>query len=163
VLRIDDLLAANERFVASGGPEPATSGRPTQQLAVVTCMDSRISPLEMLGLEPGDAKILRNAGARVTDDVLRSLALANHALGVDAVVVMQHTGCGLSGVTDEELQELTGTDLEFRAIQDHTASLRRDLDLLVETPYLDGIHTIAGLLYDVTSGKVSEPVERRAR
>jgi carbonic anhydrase len=163
VLRIDDLLTANERFVASGGPEPSSSGRPTQQLAVVTCMDARIDVFAVLGLRVGQANVIRNAGARVTDDVLRSLALANHALGVDAVVVMQHTGCGLSGVTDEELQALTGADLDFRAIQDHSAALDRDLELLQQTPYLDGIHTIAGLLYDVTSGKISEPVARRSR
>jgi carbonic anhydrase len=126
-------------------------------------MDARIDVFAVLGLHVGEAHILRNAGGRLTEDVLRSLALSNHALGVDTVVVMQHTGCGLTGVTDEQLQELTGADLDFRAILDHTAALERDVELLQQTPYLDGIHTIAGLLYDVTSGKVSEPVERRAR
>jgi carbonic anhydrase len=163
VLRIDDLLAANEKFVAGGGPEPSESSRPTQQLAVVTCMDARIDVFAVLGLHVGQANVFRNAGGRVTEDVLRSLALANHALGVDAVVVMQHTDCGLTGVTDEELQELTGADLDFRAIGDHAATLERDLDALSDTAYLDGIHTIAGLLYDVVSGKVTEPVARRTR
>jgi carbonic anhydrase len=163
VLRIDDLLAANEKFVAGGGPEPSESGVPTQHLAVVTCMDARIDVFAVLGLQVGQAHVLRNAGARVTDDVLRSLALSSHALGVDAVVVMQHTRCGLSGVTDEELQELTGADLDFRAITDHPAALSRDLDALTGTPYLEGIHTFAGLLYDVDTGVVTEPVDRRTR
>jgi carbonic anhydrase len=163
VLRIDDLLRANDKFVAEGGPEPSESGRPTQQLAVVTCMDARIDVFAVLGLHVGQANVIRNAGARVTEDVLRSLALANHALGVDAVAVVQHTRCGVSGTTDEELQRLTGADLDFLAIEDHAATLERDLDALMGTSYLEGIHTFAGLLYDVDTGEVTEPVTRRTR
>jgi carbonic anhydrase len=125
-------------------------------------MDARIDVFAVLGLNVGESMVLRNAGGRITEDVLRSLALAIHVLGVDEVIVMQHTGCGLTGVTDEELQLQTGSDVDFLAIDDHEAALRRDLDVLVSTPYLQGIRVVAGLVYDVTSGKVQE-MDRRAR
>ena len=86
-------------------------------------MDARIDVFAVLGLHVGEAIVVRNAGARITEDVLRSLALAVHALGVDEVVVMQHTKCGLAGVTDEELQELTGAEVGFLTIHDHAEAL----------------------------------------
>jgi carbonic anhydrase len=125
-------------------------------------MDARIDVFAVLGLHVGEALVLRNAGGRVTEDVMRSLALASHALGVDTVVLMQHTGCGLTGVTDAELQEVTGADLDFLAIEDHTTSLTEDLDLLIATPYLEEITLLAGFVYDVTTGKVDE-IARRTR
>src|SRR4051812_11702227 len=93
------LLEANRRYAATR-PTPADA-RPRRHLAVVTCMDARIDVFAVLGLQLGEAVVIRNAGGRVTQDTLRSLALACHVLGVDSVVVMQHTGCGLAGVTDE--------------------------------------------------------------
>src|ERR1700754_3390345 len=98
----DDLYDANAKFAESFGSSELT-GRAARGLAVVTCMDSRIDPLGLLGLRPGDAKILRNAGARVTDDVLRTLVLAVYVLGVDRVFVMPHTDCGMTKVTDAEV------------------------------------------------------------
>src|SRR3954469_14035419 len=97
-----DVLAANEGYgrTFSLGGVPALARR---GLAVVTCIDSRIEPLAMLGLEPGDAKILRNAGARVTDDVLRSLIIATNLLGVDRVCIVGHTDCAMTKKTEEEL------------------------------------------------------------
>src|SRR5687768_1197660 len=88
----DDVLTANAAYAGSFRNEglPATAAK---GLAILTCMDSRIDPLGMLGLRPGDAKILRNAGARVTDDVLRTLVLAHHLLGVDRAMVIAHTRC----------------------------------------------------------------------
>src|SRR5262249_57101440 len=98
-------------------------------------MDARIDVFAALGLHLGEAQVLRNAGGRVTDDVLRSLALSSHVLGVDTVVVMQHTQCGLAGVTDDELQTLTGADLGFFPIDDHAAALREDIQLITSKPY----------------------------
>src|SRR6202167_1379980 len=106
---ITRLLAANEDYAAARAD--VTDSRPSRHLAVVTCMDARIDVFAALGLHLGEAHVIRNAGGRVTDDVLRSLALSSHVLGVDTVVVMQHTKCGLAGVTDQELHELTGADL----------------------------------------------------
>ena len=100
----EDLLAANEGYAAqfSSGD---LAGRAARGLAVVTCMDSRIEPLQMLGLSKGDAKILRNAGGRVTEDVLRTLVLATHLLGVERVMVVEHTDCRMAKVTDEQAHE----------------------------------------------------------
>src|SRR5436309_5954069 len=103
---IATLLAANTAYAAARAN--VTDPRPGRRLAVVTCMDARIDVFAALGLHLGEALVIRNAGGRVTDDVLRSLALGTHVLGVETVVVMQHTKCGLTGVTDEELQEITG-------------------------------------------------------
>ena len=98
--------------------------RPRRRIAVVTCMDSRIDVFSLFGLGLGDVHILRNAGGRVTDDMLRSLALSSKVLGTDSVVIMQHTGCGLEGTSNEELRARTGADLDFLPIDDHGAALR---------------------------------------
>src|SRR5215212_2547837 len=100
------LLEANKAYAAARAS--VADARPSQKLAVLTCMDARIDVFAALGLHLGEAHVIRNAGGRVTDDVLRSLALSCHVLGVDTVVVMQHTQCGLAGVTDEELRVRTG-------------------------------------------------------
>src|SRR4051812_38320880 len=139
--QIAPLLAANEGYAAARAN--VHDARPSRHLAVVTCMDARIDVFAALGLHLGEAHVIRNAGGRVTDDVLRSLALSCHVLGVDTVVVMQHTKCGLAGVTDEELRERTGADLGFFPIDDHAAALREDIELLSTTPYLTPLRRIA--------------------
>ncbi|MGH9001325.1 MAG: beta-class carbonic anhydrase [Acidimicrobiia bacterium] len=154
--QISRLLAANTAYATARAV--LVDPRPSRNLAVLTCMDVRIDPSAALGLGLGEAHVLRNAGGRVTTDVLRSLALATHALGVDEVVVMQHTRCGLSGVSDRELRDRTGADVDFLAIDDHTAALRHDVDLLAATPYLTPVKVIAGFLYDVDTGRVGDLV-----
>jgi carbonic anhydrase len=129
---------------------------PVRRLAVLTCMDARIDVFAVLDLHLGEAHVIRNAGGRVTDDVLRSLALSCHVLGVDTVAVMQHTKCGLAGVTDEELRALTGADLGFFPIDDHAAALREDIELLSATPYLHPLRVIAGFVYDVEVGEIDD-------
>src|SRR5947209_10859601 len=156
------LMAANQ-FYAAARASVADPG-PSQRLAVVTCMDARIDVFAALGLHLGEAHVIRNAGGRVTEDVLRSLALSAHVLGVDTVVVMQHTRCGLAGVSDAELQARTGADLGFFPIDDHAAALREDIDLLTTKTYLEPLKVIAGFVYDVESGKLNDVVrwERQA-
>lgn len=144
--------------MAENPARPVLSARPSRKLAVVTCMDVRIDVFAVLGLSLGEAHVLRNAGGRVTEDVLRSLALSTHVLGVDSVVVMQHSKCGLAGVTDDELQRLTGADLDFFPIDDHAAALQEDVDQLATTPYLSRIREIAGCVYDVETGDVTDVV-----
>jgi carbonic anhydrase len=156
VNEIDRLLAANAAY-ASVPPE-RTDSRPRRGLAVVTCMDARIDVFAVLGLQLGDAHVMRNAGGRVTDDVLRSLALSTHVFGTDTVVLMQHTGCGLVGVTDEELRALTKADLGFYAIADHAAALREDVELVATKPYLELLRVVAGFVYDIESGSVDDVV-----
>jgi carbonic anhydrase len=153
---ISRLLAANEGYAAArshvGDP------RPSRRLAVVTCMDARIDVFAALGLHLGEAHVIRNAGGRVTDDVLRSLALSSHVLGVNTVVVMQHTKCGLAGVTDRELRELTGADLGFFPIDDHAAALREDIETLATTTFLAPLEVVAGFVFDVESGEIDDVV-----
>ena len=156
----DDLLTANEAYAAdfTSGDLPGTAAK---GLAVVTCMDSRIEPLQMLGLSKGDAKILRNAGGRVTDDVLRTLVLATHLLGVDRVMVVEHLDCRMAKVDDEAVHatiaEQAGLDtrsLEFHTIPDQQAALERDVQRIRSYPYLPAGLQVVGCLYDVRSGRV---------
>jgi carbonic anhydrase len=130
----DDVLAANEEYARSfrlGG----LTGRAAKGLAVLTCMDSRIEPLEMLGLAPGDAKILRNAGARIDDGVVAALALASARLDVNRVMVVAHTDCAAVKTGQEEL-------------------LRTEVERLRSAPELDGVEA-AGFVYDVETGLLS--------
>jgi carbonic anhydrase len=154
--QIDRMLAANDAYAAARAN--VADARPGRRLAVVTCMDARIDVFAVLGLHLGEAHVIRNAGGRVTDDVLRSLALSSQVLGVDTVVVMQHTKCGLAGVTDEELRRLTGADLGFFPIDDHAAALREDIEILADTSFLAPIDVIVGFVYDVETGELDDVV-----
>ncbi|MDR8411493.1 carbonic anhydrase [Nonomuraea sp. 3-1Str] len=155
----DDLLAGNAEY-AKDFANSGLTGRAARGLAVVTCMDSRIDPLGLLGLQAGDAKILRNAGARVTDDVLRTLVLAVYLLGVERVLVMPHTDCGMSKVTDGDVHDLTqlnGVDtrsLEFHTVPDQDAALRHDLTRIRTTPFLPKDMPVGGAIYDVHTGRL---------
>src|ERR1700677_1445957 len=124
--QIAHLLTANQGYAAARAN--VADPRPSRHMAVITCMDARIDVFAALGLHLGEAHVIRNAGGRVTDDVLRSLALSSHVFGVACVVVMQHTKCGLAGVTDADLQRLTGADLGFYPIDDHASALREDIE-----------------------------------
>jgi len=150
------LLAANEGYAAARAA--VADPKPSRRLAVVTCMDARIDVFAVLGLHLGEAHVIRNAGGRVTDDVLRSLALSCHVLGVDTAVIMQHTRCGLAGVTDAELRRRTGADLGFFPIDDHAEALREDIEILASTPYLEPLRVVAGFVYDVEHGGLDDVV-----
>ncbi len=156
--RIDDILEANRAYAARHSRAGTDDPRPRRRLAVVTCMDARIDVFAALGLQLGEAHVIRNAGGRVTEDVLRSLALSSSVLGVDTAVVVQHTRCGLAGVSDAELREKTGADLDFLPIEDHAAALRTDVALLAGTPYLTALERIAGLVYDVETGELEDVI-----
>jgi carbonic anhydrase len=156
----DDLLAENRRYASrfslQGLPSRAAKG-----FGLLTCMDSRIEPLTMLGLVPGDAKILRNAGGRVTADVLRSFILATAFLGVRRIAVMQHTDCALAHRTDESIRSdlppdrRTGSAAwEFLAMPDPDASLRADVDAVRGCEGLAPGVTVEGWRYRVETGEI---------
>jgi len=156
----EDLLAANaayaERFSLAGLEASAARG-----LAVVTCMDSRIEPLTMLGLRPGDAKILRNGGARVTDDIVKTLVLARYLLGVDRVMIVAHTDCRLASGTEDELHAALAaagapdsSAMRFGASPDQHSTLAADVAKLRAVEHLAGVE-VGGFLYDVESGRVT--------
>lgn len=156
----EDVLEANAEY-ATQFSDSGLPGRAARGLAVVTCMDSRISPLEMLGLDPGDAKILRNAGARVTDDVLRTLVLAVHLLGVERVMLVAHTDCRMTKVTDDDVHATiaaeSGVDtrsLDFHTIPDQQATLARDVQRIRSSPYLPSDLAVVGARYDVRTGRI---------
>ena len=156
----DDLLAANRRYRAEFH-DSGVAGVAAKGLAVLTCIDSRIDPLAMLGLQAGDAKIIRNAGARVTTDALRSLVLAANLLGVTRVCVVQHTECAMVGSTDDELRErigaLRGVDAsgwDFLASTDQLATLRADLAIIEACPLLPADLEVGGFIFDVHSGEL---------
>lgn len=158
--QVDRILSANQAYAGSHhGGLPA---QPARALAVLTCMDTRIDVLAALGLAVGEAHILRNAGARFTSDVARSLALSSHVLGVRTVVLMQHTACGLAGATNQQLQEVTGARIDFLPIDDHRAAIEADLAELMGTPALGAITEAVGLVFDVETGMVTE-VARSSR
>jgi len=155
-----DLLKANQEFVKNFVPE-GLSGRAAQGLAIVTCMDSRIAPLAIVGMKPGDAKILRNAGARVTEDVLRTLVLATHLLAVNRVLVMPHTDCRMASGTEPEIHraifEASGVDtrsMEIRTVIDQRAALELDITRIKTHPLLPKDLQVAGGFYDVKSGRL---------
>jgi carbonic anhydrase len=158
-----DVLAANEDYAADfplAGLEPTAA----RGLAVLTCMDSRIDPLRMLGLAPGDAKILRNAGARVTEDVLRTLVLADWLLGVDRLMVVAHTRCRMTSKDEAEvhaaIEAAGGPDtraISFLTTEDQAASLREDVQRVRSWPYLVNL-TVGGFLYDIDTGRLAQLV-----
>ena len=158
-----DVLAANERYTESFSSEELT-GTARKGLAIVTCMDSRVVPLSIVGMQVGDVKILRNAGARVTDDVLRTLVLATHLLGVNRVLVMPHTNCKMASASVEEIHEtLTGAagmdtrSLDIAVVPDQVAALRNDLIRIRAFPYLPEDLAVGGAIYDVFTGEL-QPV-----
>ncbi len=159
----DDLLAANARY-ATQAPRNF-DGIAHAGIAVVTCMDSRLQPLEMLGLFLGEAKILRTPGGRVTPDALIGCVLGAHLLHVDRILVVAHTRCAMASGSDEEIRarvlERTGTDLgdlRIGATVDQEPALASDVELLRNHPALAGRVTVGGFLYDVDSGLLRQLV-----
>jgi carbonic anhydrase len=135
----DRLLRNNEAYAASfdKGDLPAA---PARKVAVLTCMDARIDPARALGLEQGDAHVIRNAGGLVTDDALRSLALSQEALGTEEVMLIQHTRCGALGLAGAELER----------------SVREAVELVRTNPALPRADRVRGFVYEVESGRVRE-------
>lgn len=155
-----DVLRANAAY-AHDVSLPRLSGRAARGLAVVTCIDSRIDPLEMLGLMAGDAKIVRNAGARVTDDVLATLVLARYLLGVDRVMVIAHTDCRMvAGSPDEihrAIREAGGPDTGDLAFVTSTGpgeSVAADVERIRSFGRLEGL-AVGGFVYDVKTGRLA--------
>ena len=154
------MLQANEVYAARYQP-PATTGTAQRGLAVVTCMDSRIPPLEMMGMKVGDVKILRNAGARVTDDVMRTLVLASYLLGVNRVLVMPHTECRMASAEEAAVHALifdeSGVDtrsIEFRTAPDQIQALSVDVARIRSSPLLPADLVVAGAMFDMRTGRI---------
>lgn len=132
------------------------SRRPARQLAILTCMDARLDLFRALGLELGHANIVRNAGGRVTSDAIHSLAISARLLGVREIGVVHHTGCGLQGITNEELVTRTGLQgVDFRPFGDVQQSVREDVAALRGARAVSTFARIWGAVYDIDTDKIS--------
>lgn len=159
---IDSCLVANEDFVRT-----YTHGMPLvpqRHLAVVACMDSRIDVFACLGLDLGEAHVIRNAGGVVTEDVVRSLAISQRKMQTREIIVIHHTECGLQMFTDEEfkdeLEQESGIrpQWEEKCFRDVDDSVRVSLRVLRESPYLVDVQHVRGFVFDVTTGALREVV-----
>ena len=159
---IDEVLAANEIYARTHELRKLTP-RPERKLAVLTCMDTRLS-IRTLGLKTGDAHIIRNAGGIVTDDTLRSLVISHYLLGTEEIMVINHTDCGLMQASEQDLrtriQNRTGTAAVtpafFYAFQNIEENVRKQLQKLRAHPWIPKTIVVRGFVYDVTSGLLRE-------
>jgi carbonic anhydrase len=155
-----DVLENNAKYASQFSASDLT-GWANRGLAVVTCMDSRIDPLSVLGMQAGDVKILRNAGARVTEDVLRTLVLATYLLGVDRVLIMPHTDCKMASSTEADIHAYIGEhydvdtrSLEIRTVVDQETALVTDVTRVRAYPFLPPGLAVGGAVFDVRSGRL---------
>jgi carbonic anhydrase len=158
---IDELFENNQTFAGSQ-PEAELDVRPRRQLAIVTCMDSRLDVFQALGLRDGEAHILRNAGGVITDDVIRSLAVSQRRLGTREVMLIHHTDCGLLKLTDDgfraELQEASGIAPTFaiESFTDLDADVRQSILRVRRSPFLPHREAVRGFVYDVATHRLRE-------
>jgi carbonic anhydrase len=159
---IDELVAANEHFADALGEVAQPALPPKRKVAIVTCMDARIVPARLFGLEEGDAHVIRNAGGR-TPEALRSLVISERLLGTDAVMVVQHTDCGMLTFTNDDLhakvQDDLGvdtSDIDFLPFPDLEQNVRADVEFLRKSPLIPDDIEIRGFIYDVGTRRVKE-------
>ena len=157
-----DMLVANADRYAKGFEPNTLTAAPSRHLTVVACMDARLDLFALLGLDIGDAHIVRNAGGIATDDVVRSLALSQRSLGTTEVMVIQHTGCGLLDLDEEallsdiEAESGTRPPFAFGSFHDIDANVRGSLDRLRSSPVLTHRDEVRGFVYDVATGQLRE-------
>ena len=158
----DDLLAADREFAATfdlGGFD----GIAHAGVAIVTCMDSRLDPLNMVGLKPGDAKIFRNPGGRVTPQALEALVLGAHLLSVERVLIVPHTRCAMTASSEQELRDKigasAGVDADwqfFSVVEDQLAALEEDVQKVRTHPLIPNTVLVGGFIYDVDTGLLDQ-------
>ena len=157
----DDLLA-NARSYAPGFDRGGLGARPERRVAVVACMDARLDPARVLGLREGDAHVIRNAGAVVTDDVIRSLTISQRLLGTEEIMVVQHTGCGMLTFSGTELHDIIESETGIRPVwaaetfRDLDAEVRQSMARIHASPFLASKKSVRGFVYDVADGTLRE-------
>jgi carbonic anhydrase len=159
---LSELLAANERYVA-GFEKGDLAMPPAKRVAVLTCMDARIDPAKALGLEEGDAHVIRNAGGRASADAIRSLVISQQLLGTTEVVVIHHTDCGMLTFQNEDLRarlaehlNADATDIDFLPFSDVVESVHDDVATVRNSPFISDEVSVSGFVYDVRSGRLQQ-------
>jgi carbonic anhydrase len=161
----DELLRNNEAFAKTfdGADLPAP---PAKKVAVIACMDARLNPHAILGLEAGDAHVLRNAGGVVTDDEIRSLAISQRLLGTEEVILIHHTGCGMLGFTDDEFKRQVREDIGVEppwspeAFSDLDENVRESIERIASSPFIPHKESIRGFVYELETGRLREVAPR---
>ena len=161
----DDLLEANRTYAATDFATGGFDGIAHAGVAIVTCMDSRIDPLRLLGLEPGDAKIFRNPGGRVTANALEALVLGVHLLGVERILIVPHTRCAMASNSEAELRERVGASAGqdaswqgFHVVEDQRGALMSDVRAVRSHPLIGDQVPVGGFMYDVDTGLLEQLV-----
>ncbi len=157
----DEFLRNNEAYAETfdKGDLPMP---PAKQIAIVTCMDARLSPYVMLGLEEGDAHVIRNAGGVITDDEIRSLAISQRLLGTHEIVLIHHTDCGMLTFTDDELKQQIQEDVgvkphfSMESFSDLEEDVRQSIARVNASPFIPNKESVRGFVYEVETGRLRE-------
>jgi carbonic anhydrase len=156
----DEYLANNAAYAESFGEQLPMP--PSRQVAVVACMDARLDVYSILGLEPGESHVIRNAGGVVTDDEIRSLAISQRLLGTEEIILIHHTDCGMLTFTDDEfkrsIQDETGIKPEWaaEAFSDLDEDVRQSIARIKASPFIPKTDSVRGFVFDVATGKLDE-------
>jgi len=156
---VAEVTTANEGY-ASGFSKGGLPMPPGRKFAVVTCMDARLDPARFLGLEEGDAHVIRNAGGLVNDETIRSLVISHHLLGTEEAVVIGHTDCGMLTFSNADIHEKLGPEsegIDFQPFPSLADSVRESVDTIRNHPLLPDSFEATGFVYDVGSGRI-DPV-----
>ena len=152
------ILAANRAW-AGQRDRAEVPGRPARRLAILTCMDARIEPLPALGLQPGDAHVIRNAGGRASEDAIRSLVVSTNLLGTREILVIHHTDCGMNRNSEADIRHhllahlgVDSGDTDFLTFSDLDESIRGDVELIRSSPLLPKDIQVSGMVFDVATG-----------
>ena len=158
----ESLLARHHAYSAEVRALGGLAAKGTQKVAVVACMDSRLDVFAVLGLTPGDAHVIRNAGGIVTEDTIRSLSISQHLLGTEEIVLIHHTGCGMLSFTDEELCSALEADTGARptwapgAFTDLADSVRQSIARIKASPFIPRTDAVRGFVLDLATGRLAE-------
>ena len=154
---VDEIKNANEQY-ADGFTKGDLPMPPGRRFAVVTCMDARLDPAKALGLEEGDAHVIRNAGGLVNDETLRSLVISHHLLGTQEAIVIGHTDCGMLTFTNDDIHGKLGPEsesIDFQPFPDVDARVRQSVETIRSAPLLPDSFAATGFVYDVKTGKLN--------
>jgi carbonic anhydrase len=163
-MSVTDQLLTNNVSYSEGFDKGDLPLPPAKKVVVLACMDARLSPYAALGLEEGDAHVIRNAGGVVTDDEIRSLAISQHLLGTEEIILIHHTDCGMLTFTDDDfrlrLQEETGVKPSWAAesFADLDEDVRQSIARIKTSPFVPRTESVRGFVYDVETGQLREVV-----